>query len=280
MINVADPIIEKFVDKVHKLIERKNRKIAMIPNNNYLFENRVLKLFCENKTITLRQCSSEITARYKINMDDKTIIQILKANHLINREKRDELIEWAAETIAALAKTLESRKLKDFNDYSALCNKEIQKIDGERYPLQERLVGLMLYAKHPELAIGNDAETVENFGNIYMKYLLYGVTNFLKGICDTFDKPITCSEMSLKTFLRVLYVQYPELVYGADEITLEKFANITLGQVIKESSGILYEICLADTKIEKAQSRMTIEEFLETDPDAKSLLIAPSSQSI
>ena len=183
MINIADPIVKRFIDNLHKAIERKNKNLSATAYDEYVLENRVIKLFCEDKTLTPRLCADEMNARYKTDLYNEDIIKILKATRLSYQQKRADLIDWAEEMIRVFAHALESRKQTDFDDFLALRGKTVYARDNERYKIQERVVCIMLYVKHPELDTGTDADTLEKFGNVYMKHLLYDVTDFLKNIC-------------------------------------------------------------------------------------------------
>ena len=183
MINITDPVVKRFIENLHKSVERKNKNLSASSYDDYVLENRVIKLFCEEKTLDPRRCADEMNDRYHTNLGNDGIIRILKANRLSYQAKRAELINWAEDTIEAFAKALESHKQKDYDDYMTLRNKVVQTRDDERYKIQERIACLMLYVRHPELDNGTDADSVEKFGNVYMKHLLYEASDFLKNIC-------------------------------------------------------------------------------------------------
>ena len=183
MVNITDPIVKRFIENLHKAVERKNRNLSASSYSDYVLENRVIKLFCEEKTLDPRRCAEEMNDRYKSNLNSEGVIRVLKANRLSYQSKRAELIDWAEETMETFARALETHKQKDYDDFMTLRNKGVQTRDDERYKIQERIACLMLYVKHPELDSGSDAETVEKFGNVYMKHLLYDVSDFLKNIC-------------------------------------------------------------------------------------------------
>lgn len=183
MINLTDPTIKRFIENMHKAVERKSKNLSTTGYEEYVLENRVIKLFCEDKALTPRQCAEEMNIRYNTNLGNEDIIRIIKANRLSYQAKRAELIEWAEDMADAFYRALESRKQKDFDDYTALRNKIIHTRDDDRYKIQERIACLMFYVRHPELDSGTDAATVEKFGNVYMKHLLYDVSDFLKNIC-------------------------------------------------------------------------------------------------
>lgn len=183
MVNLSDPVIKRFIENLHKAIERKNKNLSASSYDEYILDNRVLKLFCEDKSLTPRQCADEMNIRYKTNLGNEDIIRLLKANRLSYQAKRAEVIDWAIEIADTFARALESRKQTDFDDYLVLRNKVIHTRDDERYRIQERIACLMFYVRHPEFDSGGDAVTIEKFGNVYMKHLLYDASDFLKNIC-------------------------------------------------------------------------------------------------
>lgn len=183
MVNLTDPVIKKFIENLHKSIERKSKNLSSSDNSSYVMENRVIKLFCEDKTLTPRVCAEEMNARYKTDLSGEDIIRLLKSNRLSYQVKRGELIDWAESAVETFAKALESHKQNDFEEFISLRNRNIQTRDDERYKIQERIASLMFYVRHPELDSGNDADTLEQFGNVYMKHFLYDASDFLRNIC-------------------------------------------------------------------------------------------------
>lgn len=183
MVNITDPIVKRFIENLHKAVERKNKNLSTSSYDDYVLENRVLKLFCEKKTLDPRRCADEMNDRYNAHMGNDDIIKILKTNRLSFQVKRAELLNWAEDMVAAFAKALESRKPKDYENYVTLRSKNIYTRDDERYRVQERMACLMLYVKHPELDSGPDADSLEKFGNVYMKHLLAEASDFLRNIC-------------------------------------------------------------------------------------------------
>ncbi|MBR0288455.1 MAG: hypothetical protein IJQ82_05700 [Selenomonadaceae bacterium] len=184
MLNLNDPTIKRIIDNLHKAIERKSKNLSSSSYDEYILDNRVLKLFCADKLLTPRQCAEEMNIKYKTNFSNEDIIRVLKANRLSYQVKRGELMDWAEELVKAFVKALESRKQKDFDDFMTIRNKTVQTRDDERYKIQERIACLMLYVKHPELDSGNDSETIEKFGNVYMKHFLGDACDFLRNICS------------------------------------------------------------------------------------------------
>ncbi len=183
MINLNDPLIKRLIDNLHKSIERKSKNLSANSFNNYIMENRIIKLFCEDKTTGPRQVAAAMNARYKTNMDNEDVIRILKANRLSYQAKRAELLNWAEEMIDSFGRALETQSQKDFDEFISLRNRSVRTNDDERYKIQERVASLMFYVKLPELDSGTDAETLEKFGSVYMKHFIYDASDFLRNIC-------------------------------------------------------------------------------------------------
>ena len=183
MINLNDPLIKRLIDNLHKSIERKSKNISVTSCEDYVLENRIIKFFCEDKTTGPRQCAAAMNARYKTNMDNEDVIRILKANRLTHQAKRAELLNWADDMIETFARALETQNQKDFDEFITIRNRIIRTNDNEHYKIQERIASLMFYVKLPELDSGNDAATLETFGNVYMKHFIYDASDFLRNIC-------------------------------------------------------------------------------------------------
>lgn len=183
MINITDPTVKKIIENLHKFVERKDKNLSPSGYENYIMENRIIKLFCADKALTPRACAEEMNRRYKTDLSGEDVIRLLKANRLSYQLKRGELIDWAEETVKAFAKAVETHRQKDFDEFIAIRNKSIQTRDDERYKIQERIACLMLYVKHPELDSGNDADMLERFGNVYMKHFLFDASEYLGSTC-------------------------------------------------------------------------------------------------
>ncbi|MCR5833416.1 MAG: hypothetical protein K6G55_02005 [Selenomonadaceae bacterium] len=182
MINLADQNVKKLIDALHKYVERKSKNLSSSDHDNYVKENRVIKILCEDKSLAPRVCAEEMNDRYGTDLNGEDIINILKANRLSYQAKRAELMTWAEEIVNAIVKVIETRKQKDYEDFITLRNKNILTRDNERYKLQERIACLMFYVRCPELDSGTDAATIEKFGNAYMKHFLYDLSDFIKNI--------------------------------------------------------------------------------------------------
>ena len=261
MINLNDPSIKRFIENLHKSVERKSKNLSADSYDDYIKENRVIKILCEDKTLGPRQCAAEMNARYRTDMDNEDVIRLLKANRLSYQAKRAELLNWAEETIETFAKALETHSQKDFEDFIALRNRTIQTRDDERYKIQERIAAIMLYVRHPELDSGTDADTLEKFGNVYMKHFIYDASDFLRNICtkskgrdkaDKKDSPaekiellenmLNRSDMLLKDLqdefdARIKASHQDDLVEFFSRLNSEKYGCI-LDEVLSARNGV------------------------------------------
>ena len=183
MINIKDPLVKRLIENLHKSIERKSKNLSAGSHDEYILENRIIKILCEDKTLGPRQVAAEMNDRYKTDMDNEDVIRLLKANRLSYQAKRAELLNWAQETIDTFAEALKTHSPKVFEEFISLRNRTIQTRDNERYKIQERIAAIMFFVRLPELDSGNDSETLEKFGNVYMKHFLYDVSDFLRNIC-------------------------------------------------------------------------------------------------
>ncbi len=261
MINLNDPSIKRFIENLHKSVERKSKNLSADSYDDYIKENRVIKILCEDKTLGPRQCAAEMNARYRTDMDNEDVIRLLKANRLSYQAKRAELLNWAEETVDAFAKALESHKQKDFDSFMSLRNKVIQTRDDEGYKIQDRIACLMFYVRHPELDTGNDAATLEMFGNVYMKHFLVDAIDGLKSIClkpknsgkgnkhdsqqdkiDLLENMLNRSDMLLKDLqdefdARIKASHQDDLVEFFSRLNSEKYGCI-LDEVLSARNGV------------------------------------------
>ena len=258
MINVNDPLIKRFIDNLHKAVERKNKNLSLIPYDDYIRENRIIKIFCEDKTRGLRECAAEMNARYQTKLDNEDIIRVLKANRLNYQDKRAELLNWAEEVVEAFIKALETQKPKAFDEFMTIRNRVIRTKSNERYKIQERITSIMLYVRHPELNSGTDAEAIEKFGNVYMKHFFYDASDFLRNICHAIS-PKNVTEMTFNDFLLFLQTKYPELAGNVDFTIFDRFDGILMQELLIEAKNFLNGLSHVEIKI---VMEMTFNDFL------------------
>ena len=210
-------------------------------------------------------CAGQLNLRYGENLSGDRVIQILRFLHLSYQAKRAELFDWAAQTAEAFVKALELRTPTLFDEFISLRDKKIVNRDGEPFRIQNRVLCLMLFTKHPELCIAGDIEIMEKFGNVHMKYFFFDVTDFLRNICvdRRAAKKNSLASMTLKDFLSLLYAEYPAL--AVDDSLLEGLDTISLRQFLNDA-----------VPDDDSTLSVPVEEFLLNDPDADSLLISVS----
>ena len=185
MLNVNDPIIKRFMDNLHNSVERRNKRklSASSSYEDHILENRLIKIFCDDKMIDPHRCADRLNDLYNYNLSGARVIQILRFLHLSYQSKRAELLDWAGEIVDAFVKALSTRSQKDFDAFIDLRDKKNVNRDDDEFKIQARIVCLTLYLKHPELDRGNDTEIVEKFGSAHMKYFFFDLADFLRNIC-------------------------------------------------------------------------------------------------
>ncbi len=186
MLNLKDPVIKKFVEDVHKCAERKSKNLSDSANSEYICENRLFKIMCEDWNRIPRRYAEELNNRYGYNLVGENIIKIFRSNRCSMQQKRNSLFEASKKVADAFVKVLNTRNVADYDKYMA-ARKEAFQIDNHGR-INERILCLMLYARHPELDGASDAKSLEKFGNIYMKHFLYDISDLLKNICSNKSK--------------------------------------------------------------------------------------------
>lgn len=186
MLNIKDPVIKKFIDDAHKCAERKAKNLSDTANSEYICENRLFKIMCDDWTREPRRYAEELNRRHGYNLIGDSIIQIFRSNRCSAQQKRNSLFETAGAVASAFVKVLTSRNIADYDKYMAIRKEAIQ-IDSHSR-INERVLCLMLYTKYPELDAANDTKSLEKFGNIYMRHFLYDISDLLKNICSNKGK--------------------------------------------------------------------------------------------
>ena len=55
MININEPMMKRLIENLHKSVERKSKNLSASAGEDYVLENRVIKIFCEHKGFGPRQ---------------------------------------------------------------------------------------------------------------------------------------------------------------------------------------------------------------------------------
>ena len=148
MLNLKDPVIKKFIEDVHKCAERKARNLSASDNSEYICENRLFKVMCDDWTREPRRYAEEMNRRYSYNLIGDSIIQIFRSNRCSAQSKRNALFEAAVSVSNAFIKVLTSRNIADYDKYMSLRKDAIQ-IDSHSR-INERVLCLMLFTKYPD----------------------------------------------------------------------------------------------------------------------------------
>ena len=256
MLNLKDPVIKKFIEDVHKCAERKARNLSASDNSEYICENRLFKVMCDDWTREPRRYAEEMNRRYSYNLIGDSIIQIFRSNRCSAQSKRNALFEAAVSVSNAFIKVLTSRNIADYDKYMSLRKDAIQ-IDSH-----SRINERVLYTKYPELDGANDLKSLEKLGNIYMRHFLYDVSDLLKSLCankgkgsargdkkdsqqekiELLENMLTRSDMLLKDLqdefdARIKESHQDDLVEFFSRLNSEKYGCI-LDEVLNARSGV------------------------------------------
>ncbi|OUO41171.1 hypothetical protein B5F82_02050 [Megamonas hypermegale] len=179
MINVETPKFKTFLNKIHDEIESKKRRTN---GNDYILENRILKLVLEKKSLGPGAWARLINEKYNYSISTDEVITVLrstypKLNYPDDRERTLLLVEEVANSfIKALSlgtpEAFETFKRKRNSIFST----------KRSFP---RLICLEIFNKCPEINTLGDGDTLENFRDVIDKYILYGLTDALAEYCNT-----------------------------------------------------------------------------------------------
>lgn len=272
MLDIADPRIKRFKEILHNSVTRQRKSLSSPTGYAAsVAENRLLKIFCAEKTVEPSFAAAMLESRYGYWLDGELVLRRLRPLHLNNYAKRVNLFAWAERTVEIFAEALEFREPTYFENFRASCDERIVRADGKSFQIKERVACLMLCVKHPELFTDEDCATIEKFDGEHMKIFFCDVTDFLRGVCGA-NKKNSFANMTLKDFLTLLCAVYPDVSITADTVTRAKFKRTTVQKFFDDATKV---------HAENFYTGMTVEEFLSNDPDADSLLIsAPPVVSI
>lgn len=183
MLNIKDPVIKKFIDDAHECIDRRYRKLSESTEyTREVRENRLFKLMCDDWQREPRGYAEDLNDDYGYNLLGDDIITFFRKNRCAAQEKRNGIFEASVTAAAAFVKALTSRTQADYDNYMSL--RRTATLADNHGRISERIICLMLYKKYPELDKGEDLKSLEKFGNAFMRYLLYDISDLLKNICS------------------------------------------------------------------------------------------------
>ena len=182
MLNTNDPVIKKFIADVHECIERRQKKLSDTSEyDREVTENRLFRLMCEDWTREPRRYAETLNREYGYNLLGDDIIDIFRKNHCTSPEKRNALFEASIVVAKTLVKAITTHAQVDYDNYMARRKNALQIESRSR--INDRVICLMLFKKFPDLLTGNDGKTLERFGNVFMRYFLYDISDLVKTIC-------------------------------------------------------------------------------------------------
>lgn len=178
-LNTSDPVIKKFIDDSHKQLMTRLNKLPSRDKFDFVTESRVIKILSQDSSLDSRACARKINSIYGTSLHEEDILRVFRRSALSTMENRQKLFNWSDSVAEAFAQALISKTEKDFKAYKAKL--------PDRSEFHRRVVVLTIYTKYSELNIYGDAETLEQFGNLYAKYFLFDLNELLATACNVRD---------------------------------------------------------------------------------------------
>lgn len=182
MINVETPKFKTFLNRIHSEIESKKRRTN---GNDYVLENRILKLILEKKSLEPRILVRIINEKYNYSITIDEVITVLRSTYpkLYYLDERERALLLVEEVAEAFIKALSLGTPEAFETFKRKRN-SIFSIKRS-FP---RLICLEIFNRCPEINALGDGDTIENFRDVIDKYILYGLTDALAEYCNTTNK--------------------------------------------------------------------------------------------
>lgn len=180
-LDANDPNIKKFVAEVHEKLIAINENIPY-DKDNILTENRIFAIFTLNPSLTCRECANKFSKKFKKNISEREIRDILEDLGITDDLTRAEILKWSQDTVVKFETALKSADPQNFHVYLN-CFKDKKRDRMRVYELRRRIFCIMLFKKHRILLSKEDSKLLEKFGNKYSKDLSFDINDILMSIC-------------------------------------------------------------------------------------------------
>ena len=185
-LDAADPNVQRFIAEVHEKLTGINDNIQY-DRDHILIENRIFLIFAGNPALTCKECASRFTKRFKKNISEKEIRDILEDLGIPDDMTRAEILKWSQDTVAKFEMALKTADAKNFEAYLS-CFKKLKRDDKKRETLRRRIFCIMLFQKQRVLISKEDFKLLEKFGNKYSGDLSFAINDILMSICGVVQK--------------------------------------------------------------------------------------------
>lgn len=192
MINVETPKFKTFLNKIHNEIESKKRRTN---GNDYVLENRILKLLLEKNSIGPRVLAQTVNEKYNYSTTIDEVLIVLRSTYprLNTPSDRERALPLVKDVADAFIKALSLGTPEAFENFR---HKRDRIFSIKRsFP---RLICLEIFNRCPEVNALGDGDTIESFRDAMSKYVLYGLTDALAEYCNTTNKKSFRSERNKK----------------------------------------------------------------------------------
>ncbi len=181
MVNTRNENVRKILQEVHHIMEEKYvPKILQKNNQDFILENQIFSIVCQDVKISPSACAYEMSIRFKQTVDREDVIKIWKARRLGNPKTREHAMEWVNEIVKHFGGAINGDK-KSFDKFEEARNRAIK--DGnKKHDDPYRLLLLSIYQKYPEIDLFGDLSRVFQLGSIFSKYFFYDFADTISEI--------------------------------------------------------------------------------------------------
>ena len=175
-----DQTVKTFIEHVRNGISRRTKKsTGSRMENDYILESRILKILCEDRTLSVEQCAEKYRERHKQFIGNESVNNILRRCNIAETSERKKFFAWAENAVEAFVTALNSRTSEDFENY----RKAQRGYDHNDF--KSKVFCLMLCARHPELDAKGDFRNIEKLGSTFSKFLRFDMQDFLRNACKS-----------------------------------------------------------------------------------------------
>ncbi|OOO00607.1 MAG: hypothetical protein ATN35_06425 [Epulopiscium sp. Nele67-Bin004] len=181
MVNTRNENVRKILQEAHQIMEEKyTPKIRQKNNEDFILENQIFSIVCEDIKISPSACAYEMSIRFKQTVDREDVIKIWKSRRLGNPKIRENVMAWVNEIVKYFGGAVNGDK-KSFDKFEEARNRLIK--DGyKKHDDPYRLLLLAIYHKYPEIDLFDDLSKIFQFGGIFSKYFFYDFADTISDV--------------------------------------------------------------------------------------------------
>ena len=111
-LNTKDPLIKDFIEKLHGSIIKRLEKISIRNVDDWCLENRIFKIYCDDKYISPQSCAEKLNALYNCyDLTGNDVIKIFTYRGVKTRPERMDILKLVEYKVEAFIKELRNSGL-------------------------------------------------------------------------------------------------------------------------------------------------------------------------